>query len=471
MSVVNFPPSMNLADIKQSALQECDGQFLRYRSDNSSYVNGDTIRLEIPCGRKGQWLHPQDSFLEFKMTSGTSTFTSGAIFLDGNCLTYFKQARIYHGSNLLCSINDFNRIAHSMYDLQVNTAERQCQTINLGVGGVQTATSESYDLWSLGAGYGHLIDNASTYAYSHPLMLPLLGSLTEKAVPLGWMTSSLYLELVIEDAQKCVTTRYGDSITGSAGTCTALSVAQMTFKDIYYNAKVSQVAPMYDNLLLNAFQGKRVLIPSVDFKSELKSISSSSSSFSDKFSFNLSSVKFIWFWLTNTSTANGVISGYNLAAPITQRMAGNLNSYNLSLNGVNFPSIPISCSTTGNTIKVSGSVANHIFGSACYQQLLRTMNQNTDFSSGGVLSKNTFCHSLTTQASDILDKKSFIGAIDLDRFDGNNSRYMQGANLQNQNIQLVATWDTALAENCNLYAFAQCDVAFELRDGLLYVNA
>lgn len=482
MSIANFPPSLNLADIKASAVQEADGQFLRYRSDNSSYSNGDTIRIEIPCGRRGQYLHPQDGFMEYKMVAGTSTITAGSLYLDGNCLTYFKTLRILHGSNLLVNIPEYGRICHAMYDCQVSISERNSTgTVGMGVGSHQSSTGDDdLDIYqaSLSGVFGHLISNGCSYQYSHPLMCPILGSLTSKAIPLGWLTSSLYLELVLEDVNKCVTTRFGSSITGSRGAATTSnpSVATMTFKDIYYNAKVTQLNPMYDSLLLDAFQGRKVLIPSVDFKGEMKSIASGSSAFSDKFSFQLSSVKFLWWWLTNTSTANGTVGTstvgvqYNYASAITQRMMGALSSYNLSFNGTMFPSNPISCSVTGHTIKQGNTAANFQFGAVAYQHLLRTLNQNSDYTAGGVISKPLFCNNLTTAVDDHDNGKRAILAIDLDRFDGNNDKYMMGYNSNNQNVVLQATWDTALAENCNLYAFVQHDVAYEIKDGLLFAN-
>lgn len=481
MSIANFPPSLNLSEVKQSAVQEADGQFLRYRSDNSTYSNGDTIRIEIPCGRRGLFLHPQDGFLEYKMVAGNSTLTGGHLYLDGNCLTYFKTLRIFHGSNLLVQIPEYNRICHAMYDMQVSISERTSSgTCSFGIGGFQGASgNDDYDtIQQCSSGiFGHLIDNGCTYSYSHGLLCPILGSLTSKSIPLGWLTSSLYLELVLEDVNKCVTSRFGGTNTGTRGAHTSNPVlASMTFKDIYYNAKCTQLNPMYDNLLLEAFQGRKILIPSVDFKGEMKSIASGSSAFSDKFSFQLSSLKFCWWWLTNTSTANGSVGTasvgvqYNYASPISQRMIGALNSYNLSFNGVSFPSVPISASTTGNTIKIAGVASNTQFSAVPYQHLLRTLNQTSDYTAGGVISKLLFANNLTTASSDNDDAKRAILAIDLDRFDGNNDKYMQGYNSLNQNVVLQANWDTALSENCNLYAFVQHDVAYEIRDGLLFVN-
>ncbi len=65
MSIANFPSSMNIAGQKQSCISNCTPSFQRIRSDNTEYKESDFIRIQIPTGRRGDWLHPQDSFLEF----------------------------------------------------------------------------------------------------------------------------------------------------------------------------------------------------------------------------------------------------------------------------------------------------------------------------------------------------------------------------------------------------------------------
>ena len=42
-------------------------EILRFRSDNADYKTGDFIRIEIPCGRRGHHLFPQDSYIEGKL--------------------------------------------------------------------------------------------------------------------------------------------------------------------------------------------------------------------------------------------------------------------------------------------------------------------------------------------------------------------------------------------------------------------
>jgi hypothetical protein len=53
--------------------------------------SGYFIRIEIPCGRKGDWLHPQDSFISFKFNATWTGGTAGSVSLDGNIMSLFKK--------------------------------------------------------------------------------------------------------------------------------------------------------------------------------------------------------------------------------------------------------------------------------------------------------------------------------------------------------------------------------------------
>jgi hypothetical protein len=466
MSVANFPSSMNIANSKKSCVTDCHASFQRIRSDNSEVNANDIIRIEIPCGRKGDWLHPQDSFLEFKTkltyTGGTSATggTAEPVSLDGNAMSLFSGLRIYHGTNLLVNQRMCNRLWQALYDVQCNSAERVSDQIGLGVH-VDGSSSVSNNL------FGMTLISGNTYQFAFSIPCSVLGSLTDHAIPLGWMgSSSLYLELDVEKPNVAFTTRIPSTGTyGDVGACTAPPVyTELTISEIYYNAKISQLGAEYDNLLLSTFQGMPIRIPSIEYKGEFRN--ASGTAFSDKFSFQYGSVNNILFWLTNQSTANGnayLTNNYNSA--ITQRSMGKMKDFYLTLNGSQFPTQPISCALNNKPAFVDSQN-----GAVAYQHLLRCFNQNTDVSAGGIMDHALYAFNLTSQASDIITKRSVLG-ISMDRVDGNNEKYMSGMNTIGSNFVLNCTWESPLASDHFLYAFICHDVAYELVDGLMSVVA
>ena len=98
----------------------------RYRSDNTSYGAGDTIRIEIPCGRNGQFLFPTDSFLEAKLKVNCSNLsTTGSCFIDGTVYSLFHRMRILHGSTVLEDTLHCNRLWNVLYDVQISDTDRK----------------------------------------------------------------------------------------------------------------------------------------------------------------------------------------------------------------------------------------------------------------------------------------------------------------------------------------------------------
>ena len=460
MSIANFPASMNLGAVKESCLKEAKPNLTRIKSDSTSYTALDTIRMEIPCGRRGDYLHPQDSFIEFKMKVDFAV-TAGGLSLDANAYSIFRNLRIYHGSNLLVNQTNCNRLWSALYDYQYSNGERNADTISLGIA-TDTVNSRHNGM------YGITLTDDAWYQFSFVLPCSILGSLSDKAIPLGWAgASNIFLELDIDGATRILTTREHNSlILGRVGQNTTAppTINSLVIADVFYNAKITNIDSAYDDLLRQTFGNGEVLLPAVEFRGEQKTVSASTS-FSDKFSFQFSSAKFILWWLTTQSTANGSAYGtHNLNSAISQRMMGTLRDYMISLNGENYPSSGISCALNGLT-----TVGSRQFGANAYQQLLRCFNENSAVNRGGILDYNLYCNNVSTVAGDETAKR-FIGALSLDRVDGNNDRYMSGMNTMNSNFVLNVNWETALSIDCFLYCYCQYDCAYMLKDGLLSVR-
>ena len=95
---MSFPSELNLGSNKPMSASG-KPSINRYRSDNSEYRGGDTIRIEIPCGRKGQYLFPKDSFIELKIkvnanNTGLNTANS-SVYIDQSIFSIINRIRIF----------------------------------------------------------------------------------------------------------------------------------------------------------------------------------------------------------------------------------------------------------------------------------------------------------------------------------------------------------------------------------------
>ena len=425
-------------------------EILRFRSDNSTYNSGDVIRIEIPTGRQGQHLFPQDSYIEAKVSvQWTNGTTATNVYLDGCAYSFFRRLRVLHGSNVIEDTLYSNRLWNAIYDVQRNASERRGDSINMLI--YPPLYDNAANLGTFGL-YGYGIPTtvtAGTYnsdARDFTFILPsaLLGCLAQKSLPLSLCgASSIYLELELESATQVF---YGATSGGNGVT----AIKSFTLSDIYYNAKVVQLPYDIEKLVIESTDGI-INLPCTAYKGELKTIPSYQSSFNDKFSFQHSSVKNFLFFMQNSVTANGAAGSLS----ITQRPRMNLTEWNLMINGEAYPSQPI------NTL------------SKMYTELMRSYDMLTDAKAGGILEYNLYnapnAGNVGDQAAgDVLATivfKRFVAGLDLDRFNHSSDTLMSGLNCVGNTISLNLLLSTL--GNANLYAFIQYDLNIKLQGGLL----
>ena len=459
---VPLPRELNLASNKPVAAAARPA-IQRYRSDNSSYVNNDTIRIEIPTNKQGAYLFPQDSYVEGKIKVNTTGGTGGNSFfntlIDGNVYALFNRMRIIHGGTNQEDTLYVNKLWNVLYDIQINESERHGDSItklvydnsisgtifNNGLFGAILRTSQT------AAGTG---SDSSLFDFNFVLPSALLGSLASKALPLSLLgASSLYIELELASPNQAFVQQYCDASGTALGT-----INSFTVQDIYYNAKITNLPSEVESAILES-TGGMVNLPAVAYKTELKTIASGSSAFNDKFSFQYSSMKNFLFWVQNQAVANGQVG----TRAITSRPRANINEYYLSINGEAYPTQPI-----------NGSARQ-------YTELMRSFDMLTDTNAGGILNYANYVNSNDMSATtDVIAKltdasgwmtttvqKRFIGGIDLDRFNRSSDILMSGTNTLGQMLSLVINFSTATTDTATLYGACMYDVLYHVENGQL----
>jgi len=460
-------------------------EILRFRSDNSEYKSGDVIRIEIPTGRQGQHLFPQDSYIEAAFTVNCTSTAASSVFVDGSAYSFFKRLRVIHGSSVLEDTLYSNRLWNALYDVQRNEIERSGDKVNLLVYGQTPNGNSLTKLDAIGAPadqaalvtilnnrfvtinennavvtanlksksmLGRQITTTNANNTDYPIagaidftfVLPsaVLGCLAQKALPLSLCgASSLYLELELESASQVFSAFDANVVTG---------INSYTLKNIYYNAKVTQLPYDIEKLVIES-TGGIINLPATGYKGELKSIVKNATTFNDKFSFQHSSVKNFLFFMQNSASANGALGALSL----TQRPRVNLSEWNLLINGEAFPSQTI------NTL------------SKMYTELLRSYDMLTDSNAGGILDYD--CYNAPNGADENAQKaddvyatlvfKRFLAGVDMDRYNHSSDTLMSGTNTIGNTINLNCLLNCLT--DSNLYAYVQYDVNIKLQGGLL----
>lgn len=454
MASINFPESLQMNAKAPSA--PADPLITRFRSDNASYSAGDIIRIEIPTGGRNQFLLPNDSFLSFDFTP-TFTITAGSLSLDNSTYSLFRRARVIHGSTTLVDVQHCGRLWNALRDVLCNAGGRSVDEIRLGVNSASNqASASNYTA-------GMVLTSTQTYDSAFALPLPIVGTLSKSAIPLGLMgASSLFIELEIAPYAQVVTNRTYTTPQGTTGANTTANptLTSLVLSNIYFNAKITTLDEPYAQALMSVYAGRPLMLPAVDYIGEMKVIAAGATAINEKFAFSRSSVNGILWWLSNSTLANGTPVSFNYGEGTSHRQGGNLSEYYVAVSGKNLLSVYAGPHGTSGFFK----------GGAVVSQIGRIYNNLADIAGMGVLNFRNYCSTTDTASDAFASAKKFVGAYSLERYDAD-AKYASGSNLVGQDVRLVVTMTGALSEQQNLYGFCMSDVGFELIDGQLNLRS
>ena len=74
---------------------------------------GRVVMFNIPCGRRGQFLSPRASYLKFKVNNKAAP----TLKPDYSAHSIIQRLEVYHGSNLLEQISEYNVLATLLKDI------------------------------------------------------------------------------------------------------------------------------------------------------------------------------------------------------------------------------------------------------------------------------------------------------------------------------------------------------------------
>ena len=145
--------------------------------NSQKFKAGNTIQIDIPCGRPGQYMDPTTTYLRFRAVFTSGTADTNQSRLMGSAYSYFIKQEVYgNNSVLLESINEMGVLASMLLNLQLNDGDKR---------GLSSAMGFEYDAtaaYSSSAVAGHLINKAADGAgvlngQSFDYCIPIIGIL------------------------------------------------------------------------------------------------------------------------------------------------------------------------------------------------------------------------------------------------------------------------------------------------------
>ena len=150
--------------------------------NKSTFNPGEVALLTIPCGRKGHYLNTRMSYLKFRLNN--TSLAADTIACDYSASSLISRLDIFHGSNLLESISEYNTLFNLWLDM-TGSAEAHQHTGNI-LEGIDPSTERT----------GESIAGQASRVFCVPILSGIIGTLQSKYLPVGDMNAGdLRIEL------------------------------------------------------------------------------------------------------------------------------------------------------------------------------------------------------------------------------------------------------------------------------------
>jgi hypothetical protein len=145
---------------------------------------GDVIIAYIPGGRRNTYLDCTQSYIRYTVQNNDS---SNTMTFDGCGASVINRLDIFHGSNLLESVQQYNVLYNYVMDFQTTQSQR------LGL-------STAYGFDDAGTRQGGKLAVSACNTVCMPLLSGVVGLGNSKMMPLGMLSDDIRLEFTLEQA-------------------------------------------------------------------------------------------------------------------------------------------------------------------------------------------------------------------------------------------------------------------------------
>lgn len=137
-------------------------------SNKTVFAPQDTAQLFIPA-RRNAFLDTKNSFMRFTLKNNNA---NNAIYVDGTGASIIQRLDVYHGSNMLESVQDYGVLMSYLTDFQLNTSQRA---------GLETAYGTTSNRQGVVLAGGGTVQKT----FCMPILSGVVGCLNEKMLPLS----------------------------------------------------------------------------------------------------------------------------------------------------------------------------------------------------------------------------------------------------------------------------------------------
>lgn len=175
-----------LFNLKPSAVRSKSIRASIPASNKQTFAPGDTVVTYIPGGRRASYLDPSQSYVRYTVKNNDAT-VGNTITFDNNGASVIDRLDIFHGSNLLESVQGYNILYSYVLDFNLQTAQRNGLSTMYGTDGASVSNNRA----------GTLIKVGGQHTVCMPILSGIVGLGADKNLPLGLLGDDIRLEWVL----------------------------------------------------------------------------------------------------------------------------------------------------------------------------------------------------------------------------------------------------------------------------------
>lgn len=198
-----IPNSVGLSDDLLYNLKPSSGTGKSYRvsvqpTNKSIFAPADSAIIYIPCGRRGTFLDTQQSYIKYTIWNQDP---NNAVKIDGTGACVINRLDVFHGSNLLETVQQYNVLYNFLMDFNMSATDR------LGASSIFGFDGTAYDVGNIRVGASLGVSNATTFSAAGtnnrltvcmPILSGVIGMGLDKMLPVGYLSDDIRCEFVFE---------------------------------------------------------------------------------------------------------------------------------------------------------------------------------------------------------------------------------------------------------------------------------
>ncbi len=243
-SAIQIPVTTSLTSDMALGLKPSAPKSRSYRMNipamnKQTFTALDQIVIEIPSGRRNNWLDQSQSYLKFSVqcTSTAAAPAGGAgIYLDNSAYSFFQRLDIYNSSNLCETINEYGQLCNFLIDTSLAQSDKAGLSPMIGTNalntflnnpaayaqyGVTTPVQVAGDRSGMSLASTTSLSTAIPYTFCVPLLSGVVGVNASKMLPVGALSSPIRMEFFLTANDDAI--YYGTAGAGAQWTSLVLS--------------------------------------------------------------------------------------------------------------------------------------------------------------------------------------------------------------------------------------------------------